>query len=808
MRKCWKKLILFALILFATVVVGKGNVKAATIIDSGSCGDNATYTLDSDGVLTISGSGEIAENAFRNWVYPSYTYASKIETVTIQQGITSIGNDAFEYCINLNSITIPEGMTDIGDWAFGGCTSLTDITFPETLTRIGYSAFVRCGPMESIYIPKNVEYIGELAFVNIKSSIVVADENTYYNSKNNCNAIIETATNKLIIGCGATIIPNDVTQIARYAFEGCSELSNITIPENVTDIGDNAFLNCSNLANVKISEGVMSIGDGAFCGCSSLTSITIPESVTWIGWNAFGNCGQIESLYIPKKVKHIGRGAFTNIKSSIIVANENTYYNSKNDCNAIIETATNKLITGCGNTVIPDDVTQIDYGTFNGCTNLKAIIIPKSVTKIGDYAFRGCSNLENITIPEGVTEIGEYAFGDCSNLNDVTISRSVTNIKEGAFWGCVSLTNIAIPESVTEIGESTFENCSNLANVTIPENVTEIRDWTFYGCSSLLDITIPKSVTSIGDYSFGENDKLKSITILNPNAVIDNAAFANVNENCIIYGYTGSTAEAYATEYGLTFKVIGSSDDSNNNGNTGSDASNSGAGVSGAGSGSGSGAAAGGSAAQPSGSGSTGVTGATGSASNSETSSTMETGTTTSKIKLTTKNTTIKLSKTSYTYDGKAKKPTVKVLNSKGKVLKSSNYTVKYSNNVKAGKATVTIKFKGKYTGTIKATYTIKPKTTAITGATRNGSNGSKVALIWKKQAAQTSGYQIQYATDKKFTKDKQLVTVSSAKKTSKTIKNVSEDKSYYFRVRTYKEVNGKKVYSVWSKSKIVKTEK
>ena len=315
--------------------------------------------------------------------------------------------------------------------------------------------------------------------------------------------------------------------------------------------------------------------------------------------------------------------------------------------------------------------------------------------------------------------------------------------------------------------------------------------------------------------------RLTSITILNKNVTIADNAIREYYEKCIIYGYTGSTAEEYAIENNITFKVIGSTDDSNNNGgndsgnsdnsNTGTDNSGtnggttgntgSDAGNSGAGSGSGSGAAAGGSAAQPSGSGSTGATGATSTA-DSSSATEATTGTTTTKTKLTTKNTTIKLSKTSYTYDGKAKKPTVKVLNAKGKVLKSSNYTVKYSNNVKAGKATVTIKFKGKYTGTIKATYMIKPKTTAITGATRNG---SKVALIWKKQAAQTSGYQIQYATDKKFTKDKQLVTVSGAKKTSKTIKNVSEDKSYYFRVRTYKTVNGKKIYSSWSKAKLIK---
>ena len=248
----------------------------------------------------------------------------------------------------------------------------------------------------------------------------------------------------------------------------------------------------------------------------------------------------------------------------------------------------------------------------------------------------------------------------------------------------------------------------------------------------------------------------------------------------------------------------GTSGTDNNDAGTGTGGAGNGgasAGGSGSGSGSGSGAAAGGGATQPSGLGSTGATGA---ASTADSSSATEASTTitTTKNKLTTKNTKVTLSKTSYIYDGKAKKPTVKVLNSKGKVLKSSNYTVKYSNNVKAGKATVTIKFKGKYTGTIKATYTIKPKTTAITGVTRNE---SKVALIWKKQATQTSGYQIQYATDKKFTKDKQFVTVSGVKKTSKTIKKVSEDKTYYFRIRTYKTVNGKKVYSAWSKIKSVK---
>jgi hypothetical protein len=174
-----------------------------------------------------------------------------------------------------------------------------------------------------------------------------------------------------------------------------------------------------------------------------------------------------------------------------------------------------------------------------------------------------------------------------------------------------------------------------------------------------------------------------------------------------------------------------------------------------------------------------------------------------SQTRLTTRNTTIKLSRKSYTYDGNAKKPTVKVYNSKGKALKSKYYTVTYKNNTRVGKATLTIKFKGKYTGTIKATYTIKPKATALTGTS---SKTDRVTLTWKKQTKQVTGYQIQYATNSKFTKSKTTVLVKGAKKSSETITDLSGKTKYYFRIRTYKTVNGKKYYSAWSKAQAVKT--
>jgi hypothetical protein len=194
--------------------------------------------------------------------------------------------------------------------------------------------------------------------------------------------------------------------------------------------------------------------------------------------------------------------------------------------------------------------------------------------------------------------------------------------------------------------------------------------------------------------------------------------------------------------------------------------------------------------------------GSAGAAGGAETANVAET-TTSEKTKLTSKNTTIKLSKDSCTYSGKAQKPTVKGLNSKGKTIQAKYYTVTYKNNTKVGKATVTIKFKGKYTGTIKATYTIKLNATSFTGTS---AKTDRVTMIWKKQTKQVTGYQIQYATDSKFTKNKTTILLKGAKKSSETITGLSGKTKYYFRIRTYKTVNGKKYYSVWSKAQAVKT--
>lgn len=395
-----------------------------------------------------------------NYKYDEGSYSGDVvipESVEYEKktyNVTSIGLMTFRYCKDeLTSVTIPNSVTSIGNYAFWDCSGLTSITIPNSVKSIGEGTFNGCTGLASITIPSGVKTI-------------------YQGTFSNCNNLV------------SLIIPESVTNIAYRAFEETPWYNDLydKHPDGVVYIGKIAYEykgNISESTEIEFKDGTVSIS-GAFRNCN-ITSVTIPNSVIYIDKNTFLGCNDI---------------------SSIKVGNDNARYDSRDNCNAIIETSTNTLIHGCKNTVIPNDVKSIGERAFYGCSDMTSIIIPESVTSIGRWAFSSCNSLTSFTIPNNVTTIDEYAFWNCSGLTSVTIGNGVNSMGTYAFASCSSLTSVNISNGVTCIGENAFRDCKGLNSITIPNSVTSIGSSAFWGCKGLTSITIPKSVTSIGANAF------------------------------------------------------------------------------------------------------------------------------------------------------------------------------------------------------------------------------------------------------------------------------------------------------------------
>ena len=466
----------------------------------------------------------------------SHEYKDGKGWIMLDESIDFICDFAFSGSA-ITSIVIPEAITEIDSWAFENCANLIKVSLPHHLKAIRGNAFTNCVSLSSIFIPGCVNEISDNPFIgclNLKS-IVVDPSNKVYDSRNGCNAVIESESNVLVVGCNDTVIPESVIEIGFCAFSHAANLSSIVLPKSVQIIGPHAFSN-SGLESLVIPPYVTEISRGAFDECSKLASIDLPRSLEVIDNDAFRKCESLVSIHIPESVSKIVFNPFIgciNLKS-IVVDPSNKVYDSRNECNAVIESESDVLVVGCNDTVIPESVIEIGYCAFENLSNLYSVSIPSGVKTIDTGAFRrsgvsavilpngleqirydafsSCLNLESITIPDTVFEL-EGAFGDCERLKSIVLSKSLKKIRVGVFAGCSSIESIIIPDSVTHIEYSAFRGCKKLTAVTLPSMLEFIGERAFEDCSNLSRITIPDSVTEIQSCAFGGCKNLKTVDI-------------------------------------------------------------------------------------------------------------------------------------------------------------------------------------------------------------------------------------------------------------------------------------------------------
>lgn len=465
-------------------------------VATGECGDDLTWSLSSDGTLTISGTGDmydyISDGISANT--PWAKFLIDIKKVEVRGSIGHIGKLAFSNCSNLRSIGLPEAISSIGEQAFSYCSSLISISIPSSVTSIDYQTFLGCSSLTTIILPDSLEFIGNYAF-------------------DSCSSL------------GSIILPESVVSIGRGAFTNCSSLTSVFLPSNISSIEYAAFSSCSSLKNVyyagpkarwnsiSISEGNevllnaaiyyqssysdIGISFSGVCGenltwnlssdgtltisgtgdmydyssdgiggipappwishADSISKILIDEGVTSIGSHAFVWCKNVDYFYLPNGLISIEPFAFYGCSSDVSI-------------------------------VLPDTMSRIGSCAFQHFTGLTSIDIPDSITEIGDDAFSGCYKLLSFNMPDSVTAIGMSSFSGCNNLSTLTLSNQLTFIPASAFEFCRSLVSVTLPSGVSEIDYNAFDGCTSLSSISFSDAVVHVRDYAFNSCDNLTDV--------------------------------------------------------------------------------------------------------------------------------------------------------------------------------------------------------------------------------------------------------------------------------------------------------------------------------
>ena len=541
--------------------------------DNNKCGENLTWEF-ADGILTISGTGDMYDYSSADPA-PWSAKNSDICEITVGDGVTSIGDNAFHSCKALSMVTFMDGLTRIGSGAFAGCEALRDFDFPYSLETIGANAFSECNGLVDVSIPDSVQSIGSEAF-------------------------------SLCEGLQSVYLPQMLTIIPDGIFTDCKQLSSVDIPDTVTEIGANAFSKCTEFSLTGLPSSIKSIGAAAFANCGNIESLALPGTLESIGEAAFNGTAINKANFdgTPERWTAIGGDACCIAQDKIDflehtcdfsgwkydehkhwqqctcgkTQNEGEHTGDGDTCTVCDAALSEALgsgsidgglswslsrsgaltISGSGkmpdfssvanaapwdkqkdkiqSVVIESGVQNISAGAFSGCTALEKVSISETVTQIDLNAFDGCTSLAAFEVAEGnkaFLSVGGVLFSADKELlrcpvgksEDYTVPSGTVAIAGGAFKDYAKLESLVIPDSVTAIGESAFENCAALKRITLPKNITKLEASCFSGCAALAEIALPDSVKALGEKVFSGCAALKSVKIPAEVTVIPTEAF-------------------------------------------------------------------------------------------------------------------------------------------------------------------------------------------------------------------------------------------------------------------------------------------